>query len=59
MDKTDKIRSLQKHIEKVKAQSMNPNSKYKEGKLESYKEWAKLEIKRTEAKIKYLKGDAT
>lgn len=57
MDNKDRIKSLQKHAEKVKAQALNPDpKKYHGNKLKSYQAWVNLEIKRTLSKIEYLKG---
>lgn len=50
----DKVNSLKAHLIKVKNQAQNPNKKYQDVRLESYKEWVALEVKRTEAKIKEL-----
>jgi hypothetical protein len=48
---SDKINSLQKHVEKLKTQQTTRIG----GELETYKNWVKLEISRTEKKIASLK----
>lgn len=53
---SDKLVSLQKHLQTVQNQLVNPSKKYQGSKLESYKEWAKLEIERTKSKIEKLRA---
>lgn len=52
----DKLLSLQKHLQTVKNQASNPSKKHLGAKLASYKEWVRLEIKRTEKEIERLKA---
>lgn len=51
----DKLLSLQKHLQTVQNQLLNPSKKHKGSRLEYYKEWAELEIRRTKNKIEELR----
>lgn len=51
---TDKVASLQRHLEKTRAQLTTVNSRTK-GSPEAFKAWVELEIKRTEDKIAKLR----
>ena len=51
---SDKLLNLQKHLERTRSQLASPPERRKE-QGETYKNWVRLEIKRTESKIAKLK----
>lgn len=55
MKHSEKIVSLQKHLERIRNQAANPSPKHKD-RTEAYKSWIALEIKRTQKRIDSLKG---
>lgn len=51
----NKLLALQKHLIAVKNQISNPSKKHTTKRLPAFKQWAELEIKRTETAIEKLK----
>lgn len=52
----DKLINLQKHLQTVQNQLINPSKKHKGARITYYKIWAELEIKRTKARIEQLRS---